>query len=131
MKELMGQLADRIGAFSSVCHDAEYTDTGDAWELLNYLHTELRKAAKPVSTETPDPDLLLWASTEVKVHVADVEAVLLSIEDDEDYEGMDLSVDSVHGVLDLDRWLDFLRGDAGDGEDAEAFVRWLIDEGYC
>lgn len=34
-KVLMVQLASRIRDFSALCEAEEYTDTGDAWELLN------------------------------------------------------------------------------------------------
>lgn len=39
-------LAHRIGAFSRRCNREEYTDTGEAWALLNESRSLLKRLAK-------------------------------------------------------------------------------------
>lgn len=37
----MKDLIQRIDAFSDQCADEDYTDTGDAWDLLNFIRAQL------------------------------------------------------------------------------------------
>jgi hypothetical protein len=42
-------LSDRIDAFDSLCQDAEYTDTDQAWTLFNHIRNTLRDTLPVIS----------------------------------------------------------------------------------